>query len=218
MHDNYGLLERILFVDLLVELTNDGEIGNISVMDERDTQKERWQRAHGSDLAVTCSGVFLKVLISVASWATRRADSSRSFATLVASFPVSFWTFCERNYIKLDMIPMCAAMADFDVSLYLYAQFLEMLYYGTIDCTTEVGVLICDDTGFVADTIIYILAVVQSHKWVVPSRERSRHLKTAFAEKLVSRAERYLNNGGKFSHLFRSVVLDVGNTLEQSNS
>jgi hypothetical protein len=119
------------------------------------------------------------------------------------------------------MIPMCAAMADFDVSLYLYTQFLEMLYYGTIDCTTKVSMLICDDTGFVADTIIYILTVVQSHKWVVgriPSRERSRHLKTTFAEKLVSRAERYLNNGGKFSHLFRSVVLDVGNTLEQSNS
>ena len=34
-----------------------------------------------------------------------------------------------------------------------------MLYYGTVDCTTEVGVLIRDDTGFVADTIIYILTV-----------------------------------------------------------
>jgi hypothetical protein len=54
---------------------------------------------------------------------------------------------------------MCAATADFDVSLYLYLQFLKMLYYGTVDCTTEVGVLICDDTGFVADAIIYILKV-----------------------------------------------------------
>ena len=52
---------------------------------------------------------------------------------------------------------MCAATADFDVSLYLYTQFLEMLYYGTVDCTAEVGVLIRDDTGFVADAIIYIL-------------------------------------------------------------
>ena len=59
---------------------------------------------------------------------------------------------------------MCAATADFDVSLYLYSQFLEMLYYGTVDCTTEVGVLICDDAGFVADAIIYILTVMQSHK------------------------------------------------------
>jgi hypothetical protein len=158
--------------------------------------------------------------MSVASWATRRADSSRSFATLVASLPVSFWTFCEQNYIKLDMISICTATADFDVSLYLYAQFLEMLYYGTVDCTTEVCVLICDDTGFVADAIIYILTVAQSHKWVVrwiPSRERSTHLKTAFAKELISRAEWYLNDGGKFSHLFCSVVLNVCNTLEQTN-
>ena len=53
------------------------------------------------------------------------------------------------------------------MGLYLYAQFLEMLYYGTVDCTTEVGVLIRDDTGFVADAIIYILTVAQSDKWVV---------------------------------------------------
>lgn len=118
------------------------------------------------------------------------------------------------------MISMCAATADFDVSLYLYTQFLEMLYYGTVDCTTEVCVLICDDTSFVADAIIYILAVAQLHKWVVrwiPSRERSTHLKTAFAKELISRAKGYLNDGGKFSHLFCSIVLNVGNTLEQMN-
>jgi hypothetical protein len=57
------------------------------------------------------------------------------------------------------MIHVCTAMADFDVSLYLYAQFLEVLYYRAIDCTTEVGVLICDDTSFVTDAIIYILTV-----------------------------------------------------------
>src|SRR5882762_7591867 len=107
----------------------------------------------GSDLQWTV----LKSIDISGKLADRRADSSCSFATLVASFLVSFWTFCEQNYINLDMIPMCAAMADFDVSLYLYAQFLEMLYYGTIDCTTKVSVLICDDTGFVVDTIIYIL-------------------------------------------------------------
>lgn len=65
------------------------------------------------------------------------------------------------------MIRVCAATADFDVSLYLYAQFLKMLYYGTVDCTTEVGVLIRNNTGFVADAIIYILTVGQSHMWVV---------------------------------------------------
>jgi hypothetical protein len=59
---------------------------------------------------------------------------------------------------------MYAATADFDMSLYLYAQFLQMLYYATVDGTTEVGVLIRDDTGFVADAIIYILTMAQSHK------------------------------------------------------
>lgn len=112
-------------------------------------------------------------------------------------------------------------MADFDVSLYLYTQFLKMLYYGTVDCTTEVGVLIRNNTGFVADTIIYILTVRQSHMWVVrwmQSRERFTHLKTAFAEELIGRAERYLNDGSQFGHLFCSVVLNIGNTLEQPNS
>jgi len=50
-------------------------------------------------------------------------------------------------------------MADFDVSLYLYTQFLKVLYYRTVDRTTEVGVLICDNTSFVADAIIYVLIV-----------------------------------------------------------
>ena len=44
LHDNDGLLESILFVDLLMELTNDGKVGNISVMDECDTPKEIWAR------------------------------------------------------------------------------------------------------------------------------------------------------------------------------
>jgi hypothetical protein len=108
---------------------------------------------------------------------------------------------------------MCTATADFDVSLYLYSQFLEMLYYGAVDCTTEVGVLICDNTGFVADPVIYILTAAQSHEGCETKKDPT-HLQTAFAKKLVSRAERYLNNGGKFSHLFRSVVLDISDTLE----
>ena len=106
------------------------------------------------------------------------------------------------------------------MSLYLYAQFLEMLYYGTVNCTTEVGVLIRDDTGFIADAIIYILMATQSHEWDVgwlPSG-RSTHLKATLTDELISRAERYLNDGGKFSHLFCSVVLNVGDTLEQTIS
>lgn len=52
------------------------------------------------------------------------------------------------------------------MSLYLHAQFLEVLYYRTINCTTKIGMLIRDDASLVADAIIYIL-VVQSRKWVV---------------------------------------------------
>jgi len=48
---------------------------------------------HGSLLLVTAIGVFLKAEILLASSAMNLAESSRSFATLVASFPVSFWTF-----------------------------------------------------------------------------------------------------------------------------
>jgi hypothetical protein len=67
---------------------------------------------------------------------------------------------------------VCAATANFDVSLYLYAQLLEVLYYRTVDCTTEVGVLIRDDTSFVADAIIYILTVHVS-RIMGPTESRS---------------------------------------------
>ena len=43
------------------------------------------------------------------------------------------------------------------MGLYLNAQFLEMLYYGTVDCTTKIGMLVRNDTGLVADAIIDIL-------------------------------------------------------------
>jgi len=49
-----------------------------------------------------------------------------------------------------------------------------------------------------------------------PSREGNTHLKTALAKELISRAERYLNDGGEFCHLLCGVVLNVGNTLEKS--
>jgi hypothetical protein len=39
LHDNDGLLECILFIDLLMELTKDGKIGNVSVEDEHDAPK-----------------------------------------------------------------------------------------------------------------------------------------------------------------------------------
>ena len=41
LHDDDGLLECILFIDLLVKLTDDGNIGNVSAKDERKVPKER---------------------------------------------------------------------------------------------------------------------------------------------------------------------------------
>ena len=41
LHDNDGLLECVLFINLLMELTNDGKIGYVSVEDERDTPKRK---------------------------------------------------------------------------------------------------------------------------------------------------------------------------------
>jgi hypothetical protein len=69
LHDNDGLLECVLFINLLMKLTNDGKIGYVY---ERDTPKRK-DRIMLTDqiLAVTCGGVFLKVEMSVASSATR---------------------------------------------------------------------------------------------------------------------------------------------------
>jgi hypothetical protein len=50
-----------------------------------------------------------------------------------------------------------AGGVDLDVGLYLYAQFLEVLDYRSVNDTTKVGVLICDDTSLVTDAIVYIL-------------------------------------------------------------
>jgi hypothetical protein len=152
------------------------------------------------------------------SWATRRVDSSRSFATLVASLPVSFWTFYKRYRINLDIGSSCTATADLDMGLYLYAQFLEVLYYRTVDCTTKIGVLIRDDASFITDAIIYILqrSTHVSELWG-SGNPRSTHLETTFTEELVSGAKRDLNDGGKLCHLFCGVILDVCNTLDKSS-
>lgn len=114
--------------------------------------------------------------------------------------------------------PRVQQRADLDVGLYLNAQFLEVLYYRTVDRTTKVGMLVRNDTGFVADAVIDILQG-RARKQAMehpPSGgvQRSTHLKTTLTEELISRAKRYLNDCGEFCHLFCCVVLDVGNTLD----
>ena len=98
----------------------------------------------------------MKVEMSLVSCATSRVDSSRSFATLVASLPVSFWTFCKPGR-SIETHIVQAADADLNVGLYLYAQFLEVLDYRSVNGTTKVGVLICNNTSLVPDAIVHIL-------------------------------------------------------------
>ena len=76
--------------------------------------------------------------------------------------------------------------------------------------------LIRNDTSFVANAIIYILQVLYSRKRDVKQRESEgrAYLKTAFTEELISGTKWYLNDGGEFGHLLGSVILDVGNTLD----
>jgi hypothetical protein len=80
------------------------------------------------------------------------------------------------------------------VGLYLYAQFLKVLYYRAIDGTAKVSVLIGNNTSLVSDAIVYIL-------------------KTAFTQELISRTEWYLNDSGELRHFFCSIILYICNTL-----
>ena len=59
--------------------------------------------------------------------------------------------------MSIERHTLRAAGADLDVGFYLYAQFLEVLYYRTVNGTTKVGVLIRNNAGLVADAIVYVL-------------------------------------------------------------
>jgi hypothetical protein len=85
-------LEQILFVDLFCELADDGLVYNVAVA-AVSTEEQDLKTTHGSVLLVTAMGVFLKDEMPLVSSAMRRVESSRSLATFVASFPVSFWMF-----------------------------------------------------------------------------------------------------------------------------
>lgn len=52
-----------------------------------------WFETYGSVLAVMFSGVFLSTVMFVPRSLINFAENSRSLATAVASFPVSFWMF-----------------------------------------------------------------------------------------------------------------------------
>ena len=75
-------------------------------------------------------------------------------------------------------------------------QLLEMLYYGAVNCSAEVCVLISDYTCVVAYGIVNVL-------------------ETAFAKKLVAGAKRDLYEGTQTGEFPGGVVLNVCNSLEK---
>lgn len=115
--------------------------------------------AYGSSLAVTLIGVFLNMATLLARSEIILVESSRSFATAVANFPVSFWTFCGvKVYCQHEWHKnhrLCRAYLD--VCFNFDAKLLKMLNDGTIDRTTEVGMLVSDNTGLVSNSVVYVL-------------------------------------------------------------
>ena len=57
----------------------------------------------------------------------------------------------------------CSA-ADLDVGLDLYAQFLQVLYNRAINGTSQVGVLIRNDTSLVSYTVVDVLGCLSEFK------------------------------------------------------
>jgi hypothetical protein len=126
----------------------------------------------------------------LASSAMYRVDNSRSFATLVASFPVSFCTFYELSSTP-GMEKSGSGYLDMGFDFRSY--FLQMLDDGTFDCTTKICMLICNNASLVSNSIVNVL-----YPFVSVGAEEERmtwYLQSSFAEKLISRSERNLDNG-----------------------
>ena len=118
----------------------------------------RGWKAYGSLLAVTPMGVFLKTEMLVASSLMNFAESSRSRATLAASFPVSFWTFCEKRINLIFFRNLGDGKTPYlDMSLDLRPQLLQMLHDGAINRPTQICVLVSDDPSFVSYAVVDVL-------------------------------------------------------------
>jgi hypothetical protein len=86
-----------------LELTGDCLIGDIAI-DCEETIPMKSEKTYGSFFGSRPIGVFLNVEMLFASSPTSLVDNSRSFATLAASLPVSFWTFWEGINIATKMV------------------------------------------------------------------------------------------------------------------
>lgn len=82
------------------------------------------------------------------------AENSRSFATLVASFPVSFWIFYA---VPLIIMTRQKHHTYLDMGLDLHTKLLQVLNNGTVNRTAKVGMLISNSPRFIPDLVVYIL-------------------------------------------------------------
>ena len=126
---------------------------------------------YGSVLLVTAIGVFLYAEMLLASSEMYLVESSRSLATLVANFPVSFWTFCKS--IQYGKSSFKQQRLNLDMSLDFRSDFLQMLDDGTFDCTTEISMLIGDDACFISNAIVHVLSQIISMERIPLKRDRT---------------------------------------------
>lgn len=85
-----------------------------------------------------------------------------------------------------------------DVGLDFRTEFLEVLNNASLDCFTEVGVVVCNDARLVADAVVNVLDAV-------------------FAEELVALAKGDLDDASELGEFLGSVVLNVGNAFKVGN-
>jgi hypothetical protein len=96
-----------------------------------------------------------------------RADSSRSLATLVASFPVSFWMFC------LDLSATrshCFRVSHLNMRLDFSAKLLEVLHDRSIDRSAQIRVLVGNAPRLFSNSVVYILSIAVFEYEIMPPK------------------------------------------------
>ncbi len=159
LHDDDRLLQRVLLVDLALELAEDLLVGGVGVLASRD--------AHGG-------------VLEEGDGACELGDLLGGHLALLGD------RVGELAGVLLDIL---------DVRLDLGAELLEVLDDGALDGLCEVGVVVGDDAGLVADAVVDVLDAV-------------------LAEELVALAEGDLDDAAELGELLCGVVLDVGDALK----
>jgi hypothetical protein len=88
-----------------------------------------------------------------------------------------------------------------------------MLDYGAVDGAAEVCMLVRDDASLVTDSVVYILSGSSSN--LMEIKYENTHLESSFSQELIARPEWDLDDCAKLGHLPRSIILNIGNTLQK---